>query len=149
LFSWDGKRDFCIEDQIAGRWTWAAFKDKIVEVATHDGSLVPIFIEQEPGAGGVNQIEELKIYIKEKCPVHVVVEGHRPEGDKVMRANPWFAEAKNGHIYMLKGAWNNPFLNQLASFPVGMHDDKVDGVSGARQVIAPYKTWKEMGFVAL
>lgn len=149
LFSWDGKKDFCIEDQIAGRWTWAAFKDKIVEVATKDGPLVPIFIEQEPGAGGVNQVEELKIYIKEKCPVHVVVDGHRPEGDKVMRAQPWFSEAQAGHIYMLKGSWNNPFLNQLASFPMGMHDDKVDGVSGARQIIAPYKTWKEIEFIAL
>jgi predicted phage terminase large subunit-like protein len=149
LLSWDGKRTFCIEDQIYGRWDWATFKKEITRIAEKDGSLVRIYIEQEPGAGGVNQIEELKLYIKEHCSVHVMVEGHRPEGDKVVRANPWFEEAKNGYIYMLKGNWNKGFLDQLSSFPIGAHDDRVDSVSGARQIIAPFHTWKSLEFLSL
>lgn len=149
LLSWDGSRDFCIEDQVAGRWDWASFKDKIVSVAENDGAMVRVYIEQEGGGGGVNQIEELKLYIKNHCSVPVVVEGHRPEGDKVIRANPWFEEAKNGHIYLLSGTWNKPFLDQLSGFPLGAHDDKVDSMSGARQIIAPFKTWKEIEFIAL
>jgi predicted phage terminase large subunit-like protein len=149
LLDWDGGRKFCLEDQVCGRWDWASFKKEIVRVAEKDGSLVRIYIEQEPGSGGVNQVEELKLYIKEHCPVHVTVEGHRPEGDKVVRALPWFEEAKNGFWYLKKGNWNKGFLDQLSSFPIGAHDDRVDSPSGARQIIAPFKTWKDIGFIAL
>jgi len=149
LLSWSGKREFCIEDQEYWREDWAAFKKHLVRIAEKDGSLVRIYIEQEPGAGGVNQVEELKLYIKENCPVHVIVEGHRPEGDKVVRALPWFEEAKNGFIYLKKGMWNTKFLNQVASFPVGVHDDGIDSMSGARQIIAPFKTWKSLEFLSL
>lgn len=149
VLSWDGNRQFCIEDQISGRWDWATLKEKVVEVAEKYGSLVRIYVEQEPGAGGVNQVEELKIYVKEHCSVPVILEGHRPEGDKIVRANPWFEEAKNGYFWMKRGSWNTGFLNQLSSSPVGAHDDKIDSVSGARQIIAPFKTWKSINFLSL
>ena len=77
------------------------------------------------------------------------VEVHRPEGDKVMRANAWFAEAALGQFYMVQGNWNEGFLDQLSSFPEGRHDDRIDAVSGARQVIAPFKAWKHISFLHL
>ena len=38
------------------------------------------------------------------------VEGHNPRehGDKIMRANVWFAEAANGQFFMVYGDWNKP-----------------------------------------
>jgi len=66
-----------------------------------------------------------------------------------MRANYWFAEAKLGFIYLIEGAWNKPFLDQLSSFPIGRHDDRIDSVSGARLNIAPIKQWRNIGFLHL
>jgi phage terminase large subunit-like protein len=64
-----------------------------------------------------------------------------------MRANTWFAEAAQGEIFLVAGIWVESFLNQLASFPVGRHDDKIDSVSGARHVIAPVRKWKWIPFM--
>ena len=87
--------------------------------------------------------------MKEKLGSSWKVEGHKPEGDKVMRANAWFAEAALGQFYMVQGNWNEGFLDQLSSFPEGRHDDRIDSVSGARQVIAPFKAWKHINFLHL
>ena len=64
-----------------------------------------------------------------------------------MRANVWFAEAALGEVYLVQGNWNEGFLDQLASFPAGRHDDKIDSVSGARACVAPFKKWTRQGFL--
>jgi len=141
--------EFYIEDQRSGYWKWKDIKDQIVATAERDGPYVRVFVEQEPGAGGKNQVEELKIYIQEQLGKSWKVEGHRPEGDKIMRANAWFAEAANGQFYLVQGNWNEAFLDQLSGFPEGRHDDKIDSVSGARQIIAPFKQWRHISFLHL
>lgn len=144
---------FCIEHQFAiQRPDWGDFKRIFAEQAERDGITVPVYVEEEPGGGGINQVEELKLYIKEKLGVAYKVEGHNPKkfGDKVMRANPWFAEAANGQIYMVEGNWNEEFLEQFSGFPDNVdHDDRIDSMSGARLAIAPFKTWKDVGFLSL
>jgi predicted phage terminase large subunit-like protein len=142
-------RSFCIEDQVAGQLEWEGIKSLILTTAIKDGVYVPIYVEQEPGAGGKNQIAELKSFIQKKLDISYQVIGHLPEGDKIMRANPWFAEAAQGYFYMVIGKWNTPFLEQLGSFPQTKHDDLVDGVSGARAVIAPFRSFKKIRFLHL
>lgn len=147
--SWDKIGDaFYIEDQVGGHWEWKDIKDIILETAENDGPYVKVYIEQEPGAGGKNQVAELKDFITSKLPGWTV-EGHRPEGDKIMRANIWFAEAKDGKIYIVKGDWNEKFLDQFSSFPEARHDDRVDSVSGARVTLAPIRTWKTIEFLTV
>lgn len=147
--SWDGGLKFCIENQIHGRWEWANLKEKIAETSQLDGPYVKVYVEQEPAAGGKNQVEEIKIYIRDNVGAEWKVEGHRPEGDKVMRANAWFSEAAQGQFTIVKGEWNRSFLDELGGFPEAKHDDHVDSVSGARQVIAPFHTWKHISFLAV
>jgi len=149
LLSWDGDLKFCIENQVHGRWEWGDLKNKIAETARLDGPYVPVYIEQEPAAGGKNQVEEIKIFIRDNVGAQWKVEGHRPTGDKVVRANMWFAEASQGRFTMVKGEWNREFLDQLSGFPEALHDDHVDSVSGARQVIAPIRTWRHISFLAV
>lgn len=149
LFSRFGA-NFCIEEQDCSRqMPWEKFKEHVAAIAQRDGPYVHIYIEQEPGAGGVNQVEEFKVYIRDNVGPQWTVKGHRPEGDKVTRALPWFAEAERGIFFLVKGVWNNGFLEQLGNFPEGAHDDRVDSVSGARQIIAPFKTWKTVEFIHL
>ena len=140
---------FFIEDQVSGFWQWEDIKRNILEIAIKDGPAVKIYIEQEPGSGGINQVAELAKIIRTELPSWQNVEPHNPRdlGDKIMRANTWFAEANRGEIFLVAGLWIEPFLTQLSSFPIGRHDDKIDSVSGARHTLAPVKRWKSIGFL--
>lgn len=151
LFSWDGEADFCIEHQECGYWRWKGLKEAIRDTAADDGPLVHVYIEQEPGSGGINQVEELKLFIQKELGPQWKVVGHNPrgEGDKIMRANTWFAEASQGHYKMVLGEWNRGFLRQLGGFPSFKHDDRIDSVSGARHCIAPIRTWKSIQFLSV
>ena len=111
---------------------------------------MPIYCEQEPGSGGKNQLAALFEYLETELPGWTFREHNpRDEGDKVMRANIWFAEAALGKFYMVQGNWNDGFLKQLASFPSGKHDDKIDSISGARIKIAPIRRWRKQKFLSL
>ncbi|MBL8183084.1 MAG: phage terminase large subunit [Blastocatellia bacterium] len=55
--------------------------------------------------------------------------GIRPKGDKVSRALGWLAMAEAGNVYLIRGPWNDEFLNEAASFPAGTHDDQIDAIS--------------------
>ena len=141
--------EFCIEDQVCGHWEWDDILDAIVNTAMADGPYVKIYVEQEPASGGKNQVVAVRNYVRDKLPGWPQVEGHNPKelGDKVMRANYWFHEASQGRIWLMSGEWNESFLRQLSSFPVGRHDDKIDSPSGARAVLAPIRKWKEISFL--
>ncbi len=51
--------------------------------------------------------------------------------DKKKRAAPLSAQAEFGNLYIVKGPWNEEFLDELCSFPLGDHDDLVDAASRA------------------
>jgi predicted phage terminase large subunit-like protein len=147
----DTKDDrFCIEHQHAGRWEWKDIKIQIREIALNDGPFVEIWCEQEPGSGGKNQLAALFEYLRGELPGWTFHE-HNPRdyGDKIMRSNVWFAEAGLGKFFILKGDWTQEFFRQLASFPSGKHDDRIDSVSGARLMIAPIRRWKKQKFMHL
>src|SRR5690606_41618872 len=52
-------------------------------------------------------------------------------GDKTTRAGPVAAQAEAGNIRLLRGPWNEAFLEEVALFPNGAHDDQVDALSRA------------------
>jgi len=64
---------------------------------------------------------------------------------KMARALPWLALAEAGKVYLIRGAWNEEFLNETASFPMGTHDDQIDAVSLAFE-LATAKSKKSWGF---
>ena len=148
---------FVIEDQISGTWEWADIKHQILTTAKKDGPFVAIYIEEEPGSGGINQVAQLKEEIDNEL-TGWTVKPHNPRregGDKIVRADIWFAEAceNENHpvkqFWIVKGEWNQSFLKQLSSFPSVKHDDKIDSVSGARICIAPIKKWVKQEFMHL
>jgi len=144
-------RSFYVEDQMAGFWDWDKIKDNVLRTIVMDGPFVKQVFEEEPGSGGINQVAALSEFIKKELPTWPTPLGWNPKkyGDKVMRANYWFAEAKLGDIYLINGTWNKPFLDQLSSFPLGRHDDRVDSLSGARLSIAPIRQWRDIGFLSI
>jgi predicted phage terminase large subunit-like protein len=146
LVSWDGKDAYFIENQVAGQWKWETINQRIVEVAEMDGANVEIWIEQEPGSGGKNQIDAIAAL---PGLSGYTVKKHKPVGDKVERANLWFAKAALGKVYLVKDVWNKEFLAQLSSFPGKGHDDRIDCVSGGLYILNPPKKWKRIKFLSI
>lgn len=56
--------------------------------------------------------------------------------DKISRANPFRAQAQAGNVYLVRGEWNEEWLDEVCSFPVGSHDDYVDATSNAYNELA-------------
>ena len=99
----------------------------IRHTAMMDGGKTQIYIEQEPGASGVNTIYN---YVTRVLP-DFTVRGQRATGSKVERAGPVSSQAEVGNIRLLRGSWLGNFLDELVAFPIGGHDDQVDAMSGA------------------
>jgi predicted phage terminase large subunit-like protein len=54
----------------------------------------------------------------------------RPTGDKVERAGPLASAVEAGNVVLVQGGlWISDFVDELASFPMGAHDDQVDAAS--------------------
>ena len=141
---------FIIEDQTNAFMKWEELIEEIVRVTQEDGLGVKVYMEQEPAAGGKNQVAVVDLELKKRIPGHPGCTGYRPT-DRVISANIWFGEAAAGQMYLVYGAWNKPFLNQLDEFPGSSHthDDRITSVTGARLNIAPIKKWKSISFLHL
>jgi predicted phage terminase large subunit-like protein len=57
------------------------------------------------------------------------VESERMSGDKATRADAAASQANIGRIGMVRAPWNAAFIEELAAFPRGVHDDQVDALS--------------------
>lgn len=58
------------------------------------------------------------------------------KGDKYSRACAWADLAADGKVYLVRGRWIDDFLAECVSFPLGSHDDQIDAVSVAVQVLS-------------
>ena len=138
-----------LESQVGGYWSWDDILKNIVQTAEIDGPYVKIVVEQEPAAGGKNQIAAIRNHVRSILPEWPSVQGWNPKdcGDRVQGANYWFADAVQGKVFMVHGAWNEETLRQIEDFPVTTHDDRVTSITGARYSLAPIRKWKKMKFL--
>jgi predicted phage terminase large subunit-like protein len=58
-------------------------------------------------------------------------------GSKEVRATPVSAQAEAGNIKLVRGPWNDTFLEEVGMFPNAAHDDQVDALSGAFAELIP------------
>lgn len=110
------------------RGTPGEVEELVAKTAIEDGMSVPIRMEQEGGASGKTVID----HYRRNVLAGFDFSGHPPKGDKPTRAKPLASQCEAGNVFLLKGRWNKPFLNELAVFPhPRIHDDQVDSASGA------------------
>ncbi len=83
-------------------------------------------IKIEPKASGKTVVQELKAETKLN-----VLEDRVPKDDKVTRANAAAPTCESGRVKLIYGPWNDYFLNQIAAFPNGKHDEVIDNLSSA------------------
>ena len=109
-----------------GQWAAAKREKTIRATAELDGRTVNIWIEQEPGSGGKESAESTVMNL-----AGYTIKSERPTGDKVVRAEPYSVQLEAGNVRMLRGDWNQDYMNELKTFPVGKFKDQVDASSGA------------------
>jgi predicted phage terminase large subunit-like protein len=122
---------FYITDIVRERKAPGAVERLVAATAATDGREVAIGIEQEPGAAGVALVER---YIRHLLRGYRV-SGERVTGTKLIRAQPVAAAAENGLVKLLRGRRSEELLDELTAFPHGAHDDCVDALSGAHNLL--------------
>lgn len=66
-----------------------------------------------------------------KLVLGYTVKAERPTGSKMTRAEPYQAYSESGNIKLVRGAWNQWWLDAHDGFPdPDVHDDPVDSGSG-------------------
>lgn len=115
-----------IEHVVRGRWGPGAVEQVLRQTAETDGRGVQIGIEQEGGASGKlftsNVIRSLAGWSVRALPA---------TGDKVTRGMPFIGQAQVGNVRLVRGAWNEAWLDEITMMPNVAHDDQWDSAAGA------------------
>ncbi len=110
-----------VEDSV---WQKVCLTDKLIkQVAEVDGRKVKI--REGSGSG--------KAVIKARS---ILLQGwdYAPSPEiesKTARANNFLSQCRAGNVRMVRGDWNEPYLNRVCAFPFGRYDDPVDATSNA------------------
>ncbi len=96
---------------------------RICNLARQDGTAVIVALPQDPGQAGKAQISVLTRRLSGFRIIAKPV-----SGSKTTRAAPFSAQVEAGNVTLVKGDWNEAFLNELTAFPSGKNDDQVDAV---------------------
>lgn len=117
---------YYIEDVRRDRVSPAGVDRMLKSTASQDGRSVKIRVPQDPGAAG-KAVANHHV----KWLVGYDVRATPETGSKEVRATPVSAQAEAGNIKLVRGAWNEAFLEEVSMFPNAAHDDQVDALSGA------------------
>ncbi len=123
-------RVYYVVDVVRFRASSGTVERTMKTVASQDeakyGDGVLISAPQDPGQAGKSQ----KLYLGQQLAGHNI--RFSPEtGDKTTRADPMSAQAEVGNVKLVRGPWNDPFIDELAVFDAGQYDDQVDAASRA------------------
>lgn len=106
---------------------------EVKQVAQLDGRRVAVRMEEEGGSSGKTVVD----HWRRNVFVGYDFDGVRPTLSKEERAAPLARAAQAGNVTLLSAPWNREYLDELAAFPTkGVHDDQVDGSSGAVEALA-------------
>jgi predicted phage terminase large subunit-like protein len=98
----------------------------IKATAQADGPAVEISLPQDPGQAGKVQAQDLIALL-----AGFVARAEPETGDKATRAMPFSAQCEAGNVDLVRGVWNEAYIDELCMFPGGSHKDQVDASSGA------------------
>lgn len=125
----DGR--YYILDVVRGQYSSLEVESVLKATASRDGYDVEIHLPQDPGAAGKAQAQRQVSLLS-----GYIAKSERMTGDKVTRAAAFAAQVEAGNVVLLRGAWNDEFINELGDFPLGKHDDQVDAAADAFNELA-------------
>ena len=112
-----------------------ALEDEIKLTCEMDGYEVNQDMPQDPGQAGKTQ----KIALM-KMLHGFIVNFSTESGSKENRALPFAAQVESGNVYLLRGSWNNDYINEASLFPAGQYKDQIDASSRAYSALIRKKT---------
>lgn len=120
-----------ILDLVRFRGTAHEVETAILNTARQDGANVTVGLPQDPGQAGKAQVSALT-----RMLAGWSVKFAPETGSKETRASPFAAQLEAGNVKMVRADWNEAFLAELDTFPTGSHDDQIDAVTGAFNLLA-------------
>lgn len=140
----DGEIGLWIDDLVELRDGPGEVLAVMKRTAAADGREVEVGTWQDPGQAGKAQIHGLAGAL-----AGYALQWIRASKDKTAYAKVASPIAKAGRVFVKSGQWwTKPLLRSLVKFPYGVHDDDVDSLSGAVQVLtgsAPVRSVKVRG----
>ncbi|AYO85903.1 terminase [Methylobacterium brachiatum] len=122
---------FYIADVVRVRETPGKVRQRLINTAGQDGAAVGIRIPKDAGQAGIAQAEDYVTAL-----AGFIVSAVAPTGSKEVRAKPLSSQVEVGNVLLLRGPWNEAFLEELGMFPAGSHDDQVDAAADAFNELA-------------
>lgn len=120
---------FYILNIARGQWTSYERDQRMLKTAQSDLSNygnVYIWHQQDPGSAGKDSAEATN-----RLLMGFVAKFETVTGNKEDRSGPLESAFQGGMVYLMKGAWNDAYIDECVSFPRGRNDDQVDAASGA------------------
>jgi len=107
--------------------------------AHRTGGSVEIWFREDPGSAGARTVSYFQQDVLVGYPVRSM---GKVSGNKLNLAKPVSAAAEAGNVCLVvpendPAEWVEPFLREFAQFPGGKHDDWVDGLSMAFEILRP------------
>ncbi|MFG0261017.1 MAG: phage terminase large subunit [Novipirellula sp. JB048] len=144
LMAMDARGMIYIEDVVRDQWSYHE-RDIVIEQTAeldqrrYQGEVV-IIAEQEGGSGGKEVMHQMMTNLGRFAVQRDIVGGKqkRMEGGvalpgeaKVVRAMPFAGQAEAGNVHLVRGPWNQDFIDEMVAFPESSQSDQVDACSGA------------------
>jgi predicted phage terminase large subunit-like protein len=112
----------------------------ISNIASQDSRNIRVILQQEPGSGSALWIDSMQRGVLRGYSVY----SDQVKGSKFERSQPFRAAAEAGNMRLLRGTWNEEFLEECEQFSPDEreyeHDDQVDAACGAfNYLTAPEK----------
>jgi predicted phage terminase large subunit-like protein len=123
--------NYYIVDVVKGRWSPGERERVIRDTAEDDGHEVTIWVEREPGSGGLESYQatarNLDGFDVREDNVH---------DSKSMRWRPFASQIEAGNVYVVRASWTASFLDELSLLPFGSLKDMADAAAGAYAKLA-------------
>jgi predicted phage terminase large subunit-like protein len=143
LLSKSLRGEWFIEDMERFQKSPLGVEETIHNVASQDGQSVTIGIEGDPGQAGKAEAEQ---YVRKLGAKGFTVYANFVHESKGTRAKPVSAQAEAGNIKLVRGKWNEAFIQEAVNFDGSKEctSDQIDALSGAFYMLTQTKqagTW--------
>jgi predicted phage terminase large subunit-like protein len=138
LMSHDPDGFYTVADVQRDRLSPAGVERLLKHTAAQDGPDTRIGLYQDPGQAGKAQVQYL---VRQLPGYHVVIVPART--DLLTASRPLASQAEVGNVRLVRGPWNESFLQEHQDFPGGRFDDQVAGSTGSFGVLStPVSRWR-------
>lgn len=122
--------EYVVEDLVSLRGGPAAVEKLMRQTAELDGVGVEIGAWQDPGQAGVVDVDRMRTLL-----LGFTFVGIRATQDKTTYARVWTPLSKAGRVLFVKRPYLSELFAELEGFPLRTHDDIMDALSGAFQLL--------------